>query len=72
MVQNMTLPEKVNVTTGVGWSMGLCVGNTGKHITISYDYFDMCTDLAKVLLLKPVFLPYAFRTVPWGSVLLTK
>jgi beta-glucosidase len=32
MVQNMTLPEKVNITTGVGWSMGLCVGNTGKHI----------------------------------------
>lgn len=30
MVQNMTLLEKVNVTTGVGWSMGLCVGNTGK------------------------------------------
>jgi hypothetical protein len=29
MVQNMTLLEKVNVTTGVGWSMGLCVGNTG-------------------------------------------
>lgn len=29
MVQNMTLLEKVNITTGVGWSMGLCVGNTG-------------------------------------------
>ncbi|KAF8476248.1 putative beta-glucosidase F [Kalaharituber pfeilii] len=25
----MTLAEKVNVTTGVGWSMGRCVGNTG-------------------------------------------
>lgn len=28
-VANMTLPEKVNVTTGVGWEMGMCVGNTG-------------------------------------------
>lgn len=29
LVRNMTLPEKVNVTTGTGWQMGLCVGNTG-------------------------------------------
>lgn len=29
MVGQMTLVEKVNVTTGIGWSMGLCVGNTG-------------------------------------------
>lgn len=29
LVRNMTLVEKVNVTTGVGWQMGLCVGNTG-------------------------------------------
>ena len=29
MVTNMTLLEKVNVTTGTGWEMGLCVGNTG-------------------------------------------
>ena len=28
MVKNMTLVEKVNITTGVGWSQGLCVGNT--------------------------------------------
>jgi hypothetical protein len=26
----MSLPEKVNITTGTGWQMGLCVGNTGK------------------------------------------
>jgi beta-glucosidase len=30
MVRRMSLPEKVNVTTGTGWQMGLCVGNTGK------------------------------------------
>ena len=29
LVGEMTLVEKVNVTTGVGWSMGMCVGNTG-------------------------------------------
>ncbi|KAF2098385.1 hypothetical protein NA57DRAFT_40041 [Rhizodiscina lignyota] len=29
MVRQMTLPEKVNITTGTGWRMGMCVGNTG-------------------------------------------
>jgi beta-glucosidase len=29
MVKQMTLPEKVNITTGTGWSMDMCVGNTG-------------------------------------------
>lgn len=29
LVRQMTLIEKVNITTGVGWSMGMCVGNTG-------------------------------------------
>lgn len=29
LVDKMTLPEKVNITTGTGWQMGLCVGNTG-------------------------------------------
>ncbi|PMB72593.1 putative beta-glucosidase E [Beauveria bassiana] len=29
MVKNMTLAEKVNITTGTGWAMGLAVGNTG-------------------------------------------
>lgn len=29
LVARMTLAEKVNVTTGIGWSMGPCVGNTG-------------------------------------------
>lgn len=28
MVGQMTLIEKVNVTTGTGWAMGMCVGNT--------------------------------------------
>lgn len=29
LVKRMTLPEKVNITTGTGWEMGLAVGNTG-------------------------------------------
>ncbi|KAE9407346.1 glycoside hydrolase family 3 protein [Gymnopus androsaceus JB14] len=29
-VSGMTLHEKVNITTGVGWMNGLCVGNIGK------------------------------------------
>lgn len=29
LVRQMTLVEKVNITTGTGWSMQLCVGNTG-------------------------------------------
>lgn len=31
----MSLVEKVNVTTGVGWMMDLCVGNTGKQAPLS-------------------------------------
>ena len=30
LVRQMTLVEKVNITTGIGWSMGMCVGNTGE------------------------------------------
>lgn len=29
MIANMTLTEKINITTGIGWQMGMCVGNTG-------------------------------------------
>lgn len=29
LVRQMTLVEKVNITTGTGWRMGPCVGNTG-------------------------------------------
>ncbi|KAI9752356.1 MAG: hypothetical protein M4579_005664, partial [Chaenotheca gracillima] len=36
MVERMSLPEKVNVTTGVGWSMGMCVGNTGPAIDTGF------------------------------------
>lgn len=29
ILSQMTLPEKVNITTGQGWTAGVCVGNTG-------------------------------------------
>ncbi|KAL5339777.1 putative beta-glucosidase E [Aspergillus crustosus] len=35
MVEKMTLIEKVNVTTGTGWMMGMCVGNTETDLTMS-------------------------------------
>lgn len=28
MISNFTIQQKVNITTGVGWANGLCVGNT--------------------------------------------
>jgi beta-glucosidase len=30
LVERMTLIEKINITTGTGWMMGMCVGNTGE------------------------------------------
>ena len=41
LVDRMTLVEKVNVTSGTGWQMGLCVGNTGAFNGVSlvkYSY----------------------------------
>ncbi|WEW61448.1 glycoside hydrolase family 3 protein [Emydomyces testavorans] len=36
MVERMSFIEKVNVTTGVGWQMGLCVGNTGPATSVGF------------------------------------
>ncbi|KEY72847.1 hypothetical protein S7711_04428 [Stachybotrys chartarum IBT 7711] len=36
LVSRMTLPEKVNITTGTGWSMGLAVGNTGPAVHVGF------------------------------------
>ena len=33
LVDQMSLVEKVNITTGTGWQMGPCVGNTGVSTT---------------------------------------
>jgi beta-glucosidase-like glycosyl hydrolase len=36
LVERMSLPEKVNITTGTGWSMGMCVGNTGPALEAGF------------------------------------
>lgn len=36
LVSQMTLAEKVNITTGTGWSMGLAVGNTGPALHVGF------------------------------------
>ncbi|KAI1366671.1 glycoside hydrolase superfamily [Xylaria arbuscula] len=36
MVAKMTLPEKVNISTGTGWMMGPAVGNTGPAIQVGF------------------------------------
>lgn len=36
LVSEMSLAEKVNITTGTGWSMGLCVGNTGPATRVGF------------------------------------
>ncbi|RQM04971.1 hypothetical protein DH86_00003692 [Scytalidium sp. 3C] len=36
MVSQMTLPEKVNITTGTGWQMGLAVGNTAPAVHVGF------------------------------------
>jgi len=36
LVAKMTLPEKINITTGTGWSMGPAVGNTGPAINVGF------------------------------------
>ncbi|KAF7717065.1 Beta-glucosidase [Penicillium ucsense] len=36
LVEQMELVEKVNITTGTGWKMGLCVGNTGPAMNVAF------------------------------------
>ena len=36
MVEKMSLVEKVNVTSGTGWSQDLCVGNTGPATVVGF------------------------------------
>ena len=36
MVSNMTLMEKVNITTGTGWAQDLCVGNTAEASIVGF------------------------------------
>ena len=36
LVKRMTLIEKVNITTGTGWQMGLAVGNTAPAVDVGF------------------------------------
>ena len=36
LVKKMSLAEKVNITTGTGWQMGLAVGNTGPAANVGF------------------------------------
>lgn len=49
MVKEMTLAEKVNVTTGTGWQMGLCVGNTGRPLLSSQYNGHANTDTNRII-----------------------
>jgi beta-glucosidase len=40
LVQAMSLEQKVNITTGVGWMTGACVGNSGR--TTNPDFPELC------------------------------
>lgn len=40
LVGQMTLEQKVNITTGVGWQTGPCVGNSGR--TTGPDFPELC------------------------------
>ncbi|OXV10510.1 hypothetical protein Egran_01729 [Elaphomyces granulatus] len=40
-VSQLTLPEKVNLTSGVGWMQGNCVGNTGSIPRLNFPGFCM-------------------------------
>jgi len=37
----MTLPEKVNITTGTGWQMGLSVGTTGPALGVGFPALQL-------------------------------
>lgn len=41
MVSKMTLPEKVNVTTGTGWMMGLAVGTNGPAVHVGFPQLQL-------------------------------
>lgn len=41
LVGNMTLAEKVNVTTGTGWMMGLAVGTNGPAATVGFPQLQL-------------------------------
>ena len=49
LVEQMTLAEKVNVTTAVGWMMGRCVGNTGPVERLGFP--SLCAQVRYIICL---------------------
>lgn len=41
MVSRMTLVEKVNITTGTGWQMGLAVGTNGPAVNVGFPQLQL-------------------------------
>jgi beta-glucosidase len=41
MVSRMTLAEKVNITTGTGWEMGLAVGTNGPAVHVGFPQLQL-------------------------------
>ncbi|KAL1836471.1 hypothetical protein VTJ49DRAFT_5085 [Mycothermus thermophilus] len=41
MVSRMTLAEKVNITTGTGWQMGLAVGTNGPAVHVGFPQLQL-------------------------------
>ncbi|KAK3500494.1 glycosyl hydrolase family 3 N terminal domain-containing protein [Neurospora crassa] len=41
LVSKMTLAEKVNITTGVGWQMGLAVGTTAPAVLVGFPALQL-------------------------------
>lgn len=41
LVSNMTLAEKVNITTGVGWQMGLSLGTTAPALLVNFPALQL-------------------------------
>ncbi|KAF8545191.1 glycoside hydrolase superfamily [Trichophaea hybrida] len=61
LVGKMSLLEKVNITTGIGWQQGLCVGNTGPAINVGFP--SLCLQDG------PLGLRFADHATAWPAAL---
>ena len=74
LVRKMSLIEKVNITTGTGWQMGLCVGNTGTSLASTYRSTRHCIHILtgwrstmQAPRKRPNFPRSVYRMAPWVS-----
>lgn len=65
LIKDMSIIEKVNVTTGVGWEGGRCVGNTPAiPLDGSGEWKGLCLEVIKLSLTK---LLYSFASANKGG-----